>query len=48
MNEFRDTLELRIDNMFVGMEVVPEVELGYCSPFQLEKESLVSSPNIDG
>jgi len=35
MNELsRTPLELRIDDLFVGMEVVPEVKLGYCSPFQ--------------
>ena len=42
------TFELRIDDLFVGMEVVSEVKLGYCSPFQLEKESLVLSTNIHG
>jgi len=26
--------ELRIDDLFIGMEVVLEVKLGYCSPFQ--------------
>jgi hypothetical protein len=33
---------LGIDDLFVGMEVVPKVKLGYCSPFQLRKEQLVS------
>lgn len=42
------THELRVDDLFVGVEIVSEVKLGYCSPFQLEKESLVSSPNIVG
>ena len=27
-----DTVELHIDDLFVGMEVVSEVKLGYCSP----------------
>lgn len=31
--------ELGIDDLFVGMEVVPKVKLGYCSPFQLEKNN---------
>lgn len=36
--DYRGTLELLcIDDLFVGMEVVSEVKLGYCSPFQLEK-----------
>ena len=29
----------RIDDLFVGIEVVPKVKFGYCSPFQLEKNN---------
>ena len=30
---------LCIDDLFVGMEVVSEVKLGYCSPLQLGKNN---------
>ena len=32
---YHETLELRIGDLFVWVEVVSKVKLGYCSPFQL-------------